>query len=397
MGAAGDVDALCAAADADPQAVRALADLLSEDGRGDVVILWGERVGAAALPALLNVAGRLGLADREGAGLLEVPASANARGLREAGVLPNAGAGLRRGAGRGPLRARDRAGGRRRRAGRALPAAHRPRPRPRPTRRCGAARSARASTVVAHASFLTDELREHATVVFPAESYAEKEGTVTHPDGRLQRLRPGIGHPGAVRAEWSVLAELERRVSDSGSLRPRQDTTSPLTGPMASAQLFEAVPFYAGLTLEEIGGRGVRWQEREAADGRARRARDVRDRRPGRGADPQRRPAPRHLPLDLGVARGRGLAGAEVPRAPRHAGGQSGRRRAARRRARRPRDRVGADDRTVSATVALRGNAPAGTVFLDAGLPEGGASELTDGAPQTVTVERAATRVEVPA
>ena len=29
--------------------------------------------------------------------------------------------------------------------------------------------------------------------------------------------------------------------------------------------LFEAVPFYAGLTLEEIGGRGVRWQERDGA------------------------------------------------------------------------------------------------------------------------------------
>jgi NADH-quinone oxidoreductase subunit G len=34
---------------------------------------------------------------------------------------------------------------------------------------------------------------------------------------------------------------------------------------MVSRQLFEAVPFYAGLTLEEIGGRGVRWQERPAA------------------------------------------------------------------------------------------------------------------------------------
>ena len=34
---------------------------------------------------------------------------------------------------------------------------------------------------------------------------------------------------------------------------------------MVSNQLFEAVPFYAGLTLEEIGGRGVRWQDREAA------------------------------------------------------------------------------------------------------------------------------------
>ena len=34
---------------------------------------------------------------------------------------------------------------------------------------------------------------------------------------------------------------------------------------MASQQLFDAVPFYAGLTLEEIGGRGVRWQERAQA------------------------------------------------------------------------------------------------------------------------------------
>jgi NADH-quinone oxidoreductase subunit G len=34
---------------------------------------------------------------------------------------------------------------------------------------------------------------------------------------------------------------------------------------MASRQLFDAVPFYAGLTLEEIGGKGVRWQERPQA------------------------------------------------------------------------------------------------------------------------------------
>ena len=60
----------------------------------------------------------------------------------------------------------------------------------------------RATTVVAHAQFLTDGIREHATVVFPAESYAEKEGTLTHPDGRIQRLRAAIGHPGDVRAEW---------------------------------------------------------------------------------------------------------------------------------------------------------------------------------------------------
>ncbi len=33
-------------------------------------------------------------------------------------------------------------------------------------------------------------------MIFPAESYAEKEGTVVHPDGRVQRLRTAIAHPG---------------------------------------------------------------------------------------------------------------------------------------------------------------------------------------------------------
>jgi NADH-quinone oxidoreductase subunit G len=99
-------------------------------------------------------------------------------------------------------------------------------------------------------------VREHATVVFPAESYAEKEGTITHPDGRVQRLRPAIGHPDAVRFEWSVLADLARRLDlDLGVL----------TGAMATALLAEAVPFLGGLTLDEIGGKGVRWQERDAA------------------------------------------------------------------------------------------------------------------------------------
>jgi NADH-quinone oxidoreductase subunit G len=115
---------------------------------------------------------------------------------------------------------------------------------------------ARAGSVVAHAAFLTEGIREHADVVFPAESYAEKEGTVVHPDGRLQRLRPAIARPGAVRAEWQVLAELSRRLGRDLEV---------LTGAMASRQLFASVPFYAGLTLEEIGGQGMRWQERDAA------------------------------------------------------------------------------------------------------------------------------------
>jgi NADH-quinone oxidoreductase subunit G len=115
---------------------------------------------------------------------------------------------------------------------------------------------ARASTVIAHASTLSDGIREHATVVFPAESHAEKEGTIVHPDGRIQRLRPAIGRLGETRAEWMVIADLSLQIG----LDLEVDS-----GAAATEQLTEAVPFYAGLTLEEIGAKGVRWQEREAA------------------------------------------------------------------------------------------------------------------------------------
>ena len=62
----------------------------------EVVVLWHERVAAGAdgeraVRALLDLAATLGLAGIDGAGLLEVPAHANGRGLRESGVLPNAG------------------------------------------------------------------------------------------------------------------------------------------------------------------------------------------------------------------------------------------------------------------------------------------------------------------
>src|SRR5581483_7413886 len=61
---------------------------LLRDGGEDVVIVWGERIGAEAARSLLAIASSLGLADRPGAGLLEIPAAANGRGLREVGAVP---------------------------------------------------------------------------------------------------------------------------------------------------------------------------------------------------------------------------------------------------------------------------------------------------------------------
>jgi NADH-quinone oxidoreductase subunit G len=121
---------------------------------------------------------------------------------------------------------------------------------------------------------VANESSAYADVQLPAESHAEKEGTVTHPDGRLQRLRPGVPHPGEVRPLWHALAELAARLGHDTRLRSGADVL---------AAIAKAVPFYGGLTHEEIGGTGVRWQEREAAGELPKvrkRSRAVRARRP---------------------------------------------------------------------------------------------------------------------
>jgi NADH-quinone oxidoreductase subunit G len=192
----------------------------------DIVVVWGEQLtlgarASNAARALLNVAGRLNLAGREGAGLLEVPQAANGRGLREV-VAPGE-----------PAESPS-----------VVYLLHTEGP---------AAMQEQANTVIAHAAFLTDDIREHATVVFPAESYAEKDGTVTHPDGRIQRLRPAIGLQNSNRYGWQVIAELAARLGADQRV---------LTSGMAWQQLTAAIPAYAGITLDEIGGRGVRWPER---------------------------------------------------------------------------------------------------------------------------------------
>jgi NADH-quinone oxidoreductase subunit G len=241
----------------DLKALRELALELAQDGE-EVVILWSERLtagpnGPAAAQALLEIAAELSMSEIQGAGLLEIPAGTNGRGLREAGVLPNAGPGLREPGGASGKDARAIAEGL---AGGELAALYllQADPHDLPDRELWEQAFEHASTVVAHTSFLTDGLRAHANVVFPAEAYAEKEGTIVHPDGRVQRLRPAVARPGSVRAGWLLIADLAARIGFDLDV---------LSGPMASQQLFDAVPFYAGLTLDEIGGKGVRWQDRD--------------------------------------------------------------------------------------------------------------------------------------
>ncbi len=263
-----------------------LAESLREAGK--VVIVWGERLGASAANELLGLAAALNRdvdgpksadienksAHQHGVGLLEVPEFANARGLREAGVLPDGGPGLHPIAGGGrsteeirqalidgeldglilvgvdPLR--DFAD----------------------TAAWEEALNA-AEFVVAFSTFATATAAK-ADVLFPLETHAEKDGTVTHPDGRLQRVRPAAGRPGDIRPGWQTLANLSLAIGHD---------TGVTSQPTAFKALTEAVPFYASITDSDIGGRGIRWQETESASNLPAPAEGAPSSAPSAGAD----------------------------------------------------------------------------------------------------------------
>jgi NADH-quinone oxidoreductase subunit G len=114
-----------------------------------------------------------------------------------------------------------------------------------------------AGTFVVSFAMFDDESTRHANLVFPAESHAEKEGVVTHPEGRLQRLRPNVPTPEGLRPGWRALAEISTALGDDPGFESAEDVFQALS---------EEVPFYGETAYEEIGGRGLRWQERDPGE-----------------------------------------------------------------------------------------------------------------------------------
>lgn len=58
------------------------------------------------------------------------------------------------------------------------------------------------------------ETAEIADVILPATSFAEKDGTFTNSERRVQRVRKAIEPVGQSRPDWKILCELSRLVSD---------------------------------------------------------------------------------------------------------------------------------------------------------------------------------------
>lgn len=94
--------------------------------------------------------------------------------------------------------------------------------------------------------FLT-ETAKLANVVLPAASFAEKEGTFTNFEGRVQRLCKAIEPVGGSLPDWEIILRLAKRLG-----RPL-----PFSSPVqVMDEVSELVPFYqgAGYGASEVGG-----------------------------------------------------------------------------------------------------------------------------------------------
>jgi NADH-quinone oxidoreductase subunit G len=94
--------------------------------------------------------------------------------------------------------------------------------------------------------FMTESAKI-ADVVLPAQSWAEREGTYTSGERRVQRFYPAILTPGACRPDWQIIAQIGERV---GLERP------PLAPSLLFREIADSVPHYEGLDY-----RGLAWTE----------------------------------------------------------------------------------------------------------------------------------------
>jgi len=97
--------------------------------------------------------------------------------------------------------------------------------------------------------FLTETARL-AHVVLPAASYAEREGTYTNTERRVQLARQAIAPIGQSRPDWEIICELARRMG----LEWNFASTSEITDEIASL-----TPSYGGITYERLKGDGLQW------------------------------------------------------------------------------------------------------------------------------------------
>ena len=97
--------------------------------------------------------------------------------------------------------------------------------------------------------FMT-ETAKYADVFLPAALYAEKDGTFTNTERRVQRVRKAVEPPGDARPDWEIIQDLGTRMGIAWHYDSPEDIFE---------EIRTVVPQYAGMTYDRLGEQGLQW------------------------------------------------------------------------------------------------------------------------------------------
>ena len=97
--------------------------------------------------------------------------------------------------------------------------------------------------------FLT-ETAELADVVLPAAVFAEKEGTFSNTERRVQRVRKAVEPVGGAKADWIIIMELMNILGYDKSYKNPSEIMD---------EIAAVTPSYAGIDYDRIEAEGIQW------------------------------------------------------------------------------------------------------------------------------------------
>jgi len=95
------------------------------------------------------------------------------------------------------------------------------------------------------------ETAKLADVFLPATCYAEKDGTFTNTERRVQRVRKAVDAPGECRLDWQIIQDIANRIS---GYRFDYESAEDIWN-----ELRTVAPAFAGISYERIDKAGIQW------------------------------------------------------------------------------------------------------------------------------------------
>ena len=105
--------------------------------------------------------------------------------------------------------------------------------------------------IVSQDIFLNDMTMKYADVVFPASSFAEKDGTFTNTERRINRVRAAVPCPGNARVDRDIVIDLARAL---GANWPDYPDAESVWNEMA-----DLAPAWYGIRYDRLEEQGMQW------------------------------------------------------------------------------------------------------------------------------------------